>query len=987
MKKFFSKIKSGVSKALTNIKKVVVNFKDKIKNLINNIKKKNKQEQEIVEISNETTVSRRNINGMPNERQIIMKDSTIPMKSNTKFKTTGYDNMVVPTMTNNNTKNTTIPERKINNIINQYDEKFFKDEEKIENVNNTKDGEKIVSIDIKENIGIVDFETISGKKYQKKIDDILKEKKNIYKNWSINKKCNDFAKNKIQALRLRKKLNPIVISTLNNEEDIDKYIKCIKDTEEIWFNLEHDLINSKLKGKNARLMKRVGKYEEKIGAKVNRKESLIERLLKKIKERNKKPEKRAEEIDDLEKDNTELNIIEEEIAEDIKSRKEERLAKKEAKKLAKKEFKKRYIAYATLIGKLHGLKPKKNLNEIMSDTVDRDIYNLTDRDAWIRAVATFNVGHKISMIKPNEAKIYLISAYNQLNNEELLTNNEDTFQYLEDTLLNLQELYIRDNNFKEAIRLNEEYMSIVEREKKEKFNLIISESKQNNDKIKEINMIINYRKKYVAGQKVKMKILYKAGNKFEAEELYRKILNESGIVLTDEAYDLSIKENCIENGKYIVIKNGRSYREPILGNEKYLSMKIQLQGLTKNKKDSKTILKTEEPKKQSIIETKKETRIKAKEEIEVQSKIEKNEKEIRKQEKSDTDTEIIKTNVEPKEEKITEGNTLKYDTKRKGIIERTKEAIDNMAKEKAKKDKIKKENEEKIIKQREEQRKIEEAKKKKLEEEQKRSEEAKRKLEEQKKAELTEFNKRYNDYDVLVRGITGETSKKDIKAIRNDVVHNDIYNMTSEDNVTKGVATFRVGHRVATLPTKKKEAERLLKSAISILNSDDVLVKNDSLIEILENAHMDLGNLYLMNDDFVNAEKSFVDYMEIVKKEKIERYDPKIINAKNNGKIIDEIDLWMEIKSKFTAGKKSMIKLLSKSGKTEEAEQIYKKLLDECKISLSDEEYQLSVDTNCIENGQYMRITNGRTYREPILGNEYLLLRRKKISEKALSDR
>ena len=31
MKKFFSKIKSGVSKALTNIKKVVVNFKDKIK--------------------------------------------------------------------------------------------------------------------------------------------------------------------------------------------------------------------------------------------------------------------------------------------------------------------------------------------------------------------------------------------------------------------------------------------------------------------------------------------------------------------------------------------------------------------------------------------------------------------------------------------------------------------------------------------------------------------------------------------------------------------------------------------------------------------------------------------------------------------------------------------------------------------------------------------------------------------------------------------
>ena len=179
----------------------------------------------------------------------------------------------------------------------------------------------------------------------------------------------------------------------------------------------------------------------------------------------------------------------------------------------------------------------------------------------------------------------------------------------------------------------------------------------------------------------------------------------------------------------------------------------------------------------------------------------------------------------------------------------------------------------------------------------------------------------------------------------------------------------------------------MLRTSTSILNSDDVLSKDDSLIGILQNAHMDLGNLYLMNDDYINAEKSFVDYMETVRKEKVERYDPKILEAKKNGKVIDEIDLWIEVKAKFAAGKKSMIRLLSKSGRTGEAEELYKKLLEDCKISLSNEEYQLSVDTNCIENGQYMRITKGRTYREPILGNEYLLLRRRNISNRALSER
>ena len=775
-----------------------------------------------------------------------------------------------------------------------------------------------------------------------------------------------------QKLRLRSKNNPIVISTFNNEEDVNNYMKSTRDTEKNWFELKKDLINSKLRGKNIKSIKSAEKHKEKIGAKVKIKGSLIERKLKKIKAKNKEPEEMAEK---MEKDNNKISEIEEKIVENIsqeedkKSKKEGKLAKRKKEKLAKKEFKERHASYASLIGKLYGLKPRKKLDEIMNDDIDRDLYNLTNKDAWIRAVATFNVGHRLSMIKSKEAKKYLISAHDQLKNEKLLANNANTFQYLEDTLLELQEIYIGENNFEEASRLNGEYMQIVEREKKEKFNPMFLEYKKNGSRIKEIDLMIEYRKKYVAGQKAAMKILYRAGHKFRAEELYRKILNESGVVLTDEAYDLSIKENGIENGEYIVIASGITYKKPILGDEKYLSLRNRLtKQLIKDKMNSEAVEKTKvEP-------------------APIGTKIEQTSKPVSTATKTDQTSEPAfaeskvgtvptETKVETEDEPVSIGEKVKEgtmevedDTKEKGIISRKREAIDTIDKEQTEESKEKNAREELIRKDEKEQRKRED---------------------EKKKAELSEFNKRYNDYNVLTRGILGESAKAktDIQEIRKDLIHNDIYNMTSDDEATKGVATFRMGHRLATLPAKKKEAERLLKTAISILNNDEVLSKDDSLIEILQCAHMDLGNFYLMNDDFVNAEKSFVDYMETVEKEKVERYDPKILEAKKNGKVIDEIDLWMEIKSKFTAGKKAMIKLLSKSGKKEEAEELYKKLLKDCKISLSDEEYQLSVETNCIENGKYMRITKGITYREPILGNEYLLLLRKNISNKALSER
>ena len=48
MKKFFSKIKNGIGKALTNVKKAFVNLKDKIKNTFNKIRNRNNKNKEII---------------------------------------------------------------------------------------------------------------------------------------------------------------------------------------------------------------------------------------------------------------------------------------------------------------------------------------------------------------------------------------------------------------------------------------------------------------------------------------------------------------------------------------------------------------------------------------------------------------------------------------------------------------------------------------------------------------------------------------------------------------------------------------------------------------------------------------------------------------------------------------------------------------------------------------------------------------------------
>ena len=819
----------------------------------------------------------------------------------------------------------------------------------------------------------------------------MNNQKETYKKFQINKKCKHLTKNIFSSIILRRKLNPIVIYLLNNDQEIENYIKCIKNSENVNFKLKHDLTKSKMKGKSARIMKRISKYEEKIGAEVIKSENIIKRIFgtrnqninseKETADANNNMENTAENQSDSSKDKK-------------VSKKERKLIEKKEREQKKKDFETRYITYSALCERLFGVKPKKKLEDIMGDVIHQDLYDLTNPNEINRAIATFRVGHRLMPLNSSNSKKYLESALNQLSNENVLINMPNGFEHLESCMLDLEELSLKRGDYSSAKRMNDEYMRIIDREFREKYALPLKQAKKEGDFLKQIDIGITYRKKYVEGQKALMRLLSKSGKKFDAEELYRKILSESGIVLTDEAYDLSKKENCIENGKYIVIANNRTYREPILGTENLLALRKKAldetfikQGKEDTKKENTTELTEQKNTNENTSKGQKNEGISINPSESAKSPLPEKEAVEEHQIKAEA---AVKDSSKIQCEIQTNQKDIPIEPKKKKIIDRIMEAREIKAKEKEDRKRIEREIkrlEEERRKKEEEERRRQEEEKRKQEEEKRKQEEEKRKQEEKRKAELAEFNMRFNSYKVLCKGLIGDKAKTKLEDIKSDVIHSDIYDMTSSDDVTKGISTFRVGHRLASLPNKRKEAEKTLKAAISILQKDETLAKESSTIEYLESGYLDLANLCLENNDYSNAEKNLANYMETVKREKRELYDPQIMQAQKEGRTIDEIDLWIKVKSKVVSGKKAIIKMLSRAGQTEQAEEYYKQLLQECKIGLNDEEYQLSVNTNCIENGKYMRITENRTYCEPILGSEYLMLKRRNISNKALSER
>ena len=143
------------------------------------------------------------------------------------------------------------------------------------NINNN-----IMKIQIIEKIGKVFFSTKNGEKYEESLVKILRDKSKIYNNLKIRQKCKELTSNIFQLKILERKLNPIIIYALNDNNEIYKYINCIKENKRLPFLLEHDRRESSLGFFKRRVMKRVLKSERKLGAIIKEDKSFFEKIIK-----------------------------------------------------------------------------------------------------------------------------------------------------------------------------------------------------------------------------------------------------------------------------------------------------------------------------------------------------------------------------------------------------------------------------------------------------------------------------------------------------------------------------------------------------------------------------------------------------------------------------------------------------------------------------------------------------------------------------------
>lgn len=131
-------------------------------------------------------------------------------------------------------------------------------------------GNKIQEIFIDEYNNRVEILTENNKKSKvinRDISEILSNKKQIFNDNNISDKCLQVSKSKIKRFFLKRKLNPVIIKALgdNNEpEAIDEYVKSVYSGKQIQFKLLHDLRQTSLTGFKKSMMKRFAKVEESI---------------------------------------------------------------------------------------------------------------------------------------------------------------------------------------------------------------------------------------------------------------------------------------------------------------------------------------------------------------------------------------------------------------------------------------------------------------------------------------------------------------------------------------------------------------------------------------------------------------------------------------------------------------------------------------------------------------------------------------------------
>lgn len=171
-------------------------------------------------------------------------------------------------------------------------------EEQFEILNDSKK-DTIIGIEIKEGSNLIKITTKNENgekqtsKVENKIEEILKNKKEIFAEPEIVKVLNAVEPSKFKQFLLKRKLSPIVLNELNNNKQnktIIDYVEAIKNKENCEnLEIKHDLSNTVLKGNLKRMMKRIAKAENKIDGMevVGLQESKIAGLLGKKRIKNK----------------------------------------------------------------------------------------------------------------------------------------------------------------------------------------------------------------------------------------------------------------------------------------------------------------------------------------------------------------------------------------------------------------------------------------------------------------------------------------------------------------------------------------------------------------------------------------------------------------------------------------------------------------------------------------------------------------------------
>ena len=204
MSKIGNTIKTALSSIGAKIKNFFTNLRTKIKSWSDNIKNKFKNRT-----PKNNIVSNSDVQTQKDNSRVQTRDNNVLQPQ---------ENMYVYKPTDNSVDN---------NINVDEQEENQQTDSNEDNQNTTIQTEKIQKIQINEEVGTVEYTTVDGNKYTVDINRVLDNKKAIYKDFSISKKCKDLTGSFIKGRRLEKSLNSLVINGLNNDEDIDKYINCV----------------------------------------------------------------------------------------------------------------------------------------------------------------------------------------------------------------------------------------------------------------------------------------------------------------------------------------------------------------------------------------------------------------------------------------------------------------------------------------------------------------------------------------------------------------------------------------------------------------------------------------------------------------------------------------------------------------------------------------------------------------------------------------